>query len=144
MSYKEGFESFAEQLVREFSIKNLLFLLEMVQIKDQILARKLLKSAQIEFMLEFDKKVMHIRRENSKIRNMDECMVNIGWIVDHYIDAYADYAVNISSTVRNRILTATELIRDQNKVAKAKELNEIKKKNLEKLGFISESAEIKC
>ena len=33
LSYKNGFELFVDQLIREFSIENLLFSLEMVQVK---------------------------------------------------------------------------------------------------------------
>eukprot|EP01084_Bolivina_argentea_P093456 168071_1 len=115
LSYRDGFESFAEQLIREFSLENLLFLLEMTQIKKQILNIGLLDNTQIGFMLDFNNKVMHVKRQQTSIQNISDCLKNIGYIVDNYISDFGDYSINISSAIRNKILSAKDAMGNDGK-----------------------------
>eukprot|EP01084_Bolivina_argentea_P187571 323056_1 len=128
LSYRDAFETFANQLIREFSVENLLFLLEMTQIKAKIVNAELLCATHVGFDLEFDKKVMYVQRESSVIRSMDDALKQIQFIVDHYIDHDGAYTINIVSTLRQQILIATDLIRDDDKECTSQILQQIKDK----------------
>eukprot|EP01083_Nonionella_stella_P060401 157740_1 len=95
-----GFKLFAEYLVQEYSIEHLCFLFEIMKLKHELIAAKIItrKEAGILICLNYTDK-------SNKISVLD--MQSIGdtmkYIVDKYINAESEQSINISARIRASI-----------------------------------------
>lgn len=102
---KEGFECFANHLVREFSVENLFFLFEAMQIKTECIHNNLFYRHDAGFYMEFDPgQLSKIRRPDLVIRHSDDLQRNIKYMIDHYLSDRAEFALNIGAATKNKIL----------------------------------------
>eukprot|EP00483_Globobulimina_turgida_P007933 UN07949 len=99
---KDGFEIFANHLIREFSIENLFFVFEIMQTKHEIISKKLVDSLDAGFMVPIDIETMgKIRRENNcEINDVNDLRKIWRHIMKQYINANAEFCINISSKSR--------------------------------------------
>eukprot|EP01084_Bolivina_argentea_P138879 244404_1 len=105
VSIKDGFDLFADHLVKEFCIESLLFLFEMMQIKDQLLTTNLLDENEVGIMVKLNCERIHrTRRDSGNISSVDTLKENLRHIVNSYIDGDSDYSINIASRTRCKIL----------------------------------------
>eukprot|EP01083_Nonionella_stella_P050740 134882_1 len=105
LSTKDGFDLFANHLVREFSIENLFFVFEMVQIKNELVNNRLIDVDDIGVVIAIDfERMKHVRRKDSHIHSVEEMIANIEYIVMQYVEMEGDYTVNVSARARNKLL----------------------------------------
>eukprot|EP01083_Nonionella_stella_P067055 177098_1 len=109
VSTKDGFDSFANHLVREFAIENLFFVFEVVQIKNELVSNRLIDVGNIGVTIAIDfHRMERLRRKESSIHTVEEMKTNIEYIVQQYVLMEGEYTVNISSTTRNRLMCEYE------------------------------------
>eukprot|EP01083_Nonionella_stella_P014209 39945_1 len=115
LSTKDGFDSFANHLVREFSIENLFFVFEMVQIKNDLVTQGLVDLDDIGVVIAIDfHRVQNLRRNDSHIRNVKEMKRNTEYIVQQYVVYYGEYTVNVSAKTRDTLIAEYERLRQEN------------------------------
>ncbi len=101
LSTKVGFDLFANHLVREFSVENLFYIFEMVQIKNELILHELIQQKDVGLMFSIDfHRIDNFRRKDSYIYTMDEMKQNIEYIMKQYIDMNGEYCINISYDMR--------------------------------------------
>lgn len=107
LANEDGFDLFALHLVHEFATENLLFLFEIMQIKQQCIKQKLISMDAIGYTIEMPKvRLDVIKRDNLvDIDNIFELKNAIKYIIKQYIRLGAEYCVNIASFTRFRLLT---------------------------------------
>eukprot|EP01084_Bolivina_argentea_P266445 451933_1 len=104
LSTKIGFDIFASHLVTEFSIENLFYIFEMVQIKNQLILHKLIEEKDVGIMFPIDfHRIDTLTRKDSYIYTFEEMKKNIEYIISQYIYMDAPYSINISSNMRNEL-----------------------------------------
>merc|ERR1712154_226288 len=115
----DGFDLFANHLVKEFSIENLFFIFEMVQIKHELIVNQLIEEQDVGVMVPINFHTVNtLRRKNNYIYTKDEMEKNISYIMNQYIDRTAEFCINISSYTRNTLQKAyMRLDDDMNKSA---------------------------
>ena len=106
LSTKDGFDIFANQLVKEFSIENLFFVYEVMQTKKDAITHKLLKRDEVGIFMEMDYGI--VRRQGSVVYNIDDLKKNFRHIRDQYIITSGEYCVNISAMTRLQSINTLE------------------------------------
>lgn len=117
----DGFEVFANHLVNEFSTENLFFVLEMMQIKNQIQQNKSLKVNNVGLRITVCKEILdEFCRDDAKIIDLDTFRMNIMYIMNEYIYDYSEHSVNISAPTRHGIIKIFDVVMESmNKDGKA-------------------------
>merc|ERR1719384_2651889 len=135
LSTKDGFDLFANHLVKEFSIENLFFIFEMVQIKHELVVNQLIEEKDVGVMIPINfHRVNTLRKKDNYIYTEHEMKKSIDYIMNQYIDRRAEYCINISSYTRNTLQQAyMRLDDDMNKSAEL-EMIEIDHTKTEKSG----------
>ncbi len=126
LSTKDGFDLFANHLVKEFSIENLAFLFEVMQVKDEainnglcfyygyiyiyrqilviselIIIYRLICRESVGFLFPISQeRLTKVRRRNSNIYGINDLKDNIRYIMEQYMYNGAEYGVNVSSFTR--------------------------------------------
>ena len=111
------FGLFANYTVTEYAVETLLFLLEYNQLKQMIIfnVKYILHGAaqqqqMIDIINDFENKSFKIASDIIKVNKLEckltkmDCMKSIQYLYDQYIDVNALFPVNISYTVRNKIV----------------------------------------
>eukprot|EP01083_Nonionella_stella_P020393 56537_1 len=103
LSSRDGFDVFANHLVREFSIENLFFVFEMVQLKKELMKHRLITEQDIGAMIAMDfHRVNRLKRKDSCIYSVDDMKTNIEYIVRNYIEMNGAYSINVSFEMREK------------------------------------------
>ena len=109
LATRDGFDLFANHLVKEFSIENLFFIFELVQIKNELLTHRMINRDDIGTMMDIDfHRMDRTKRSKSIIYSMDELKDNIRYIMNQYIYSDAEFCVNISAHSRRDIIDSYE------------------------------------
>eukprot|EP01083_Nonionella_stella_P017886 50081_1 len=99
---RDGFDVFANHLIREFSTENLFFLYEVMQVKNEMLMKNLVKKEDIGFMVSFDSQSMRsIRRADSTINDVNDLRKTVRYFIEQYIESSGQYCINLSA--QNRV-----------------------------------------
>jgi len=94
---KDYFDLFAQHLVREFSIENLLFLLDVTHFKAQCVKAQFVESDADAISFTFARTVT---RPNSEVTDAISFLENLCYIHQRYIAQSAEYPINIPYTLR--------------------------------------------
>ena len=100
-----GLTLFAMHLIKEHSVQHLLFVLEVSKLKAQCLRHGFIKKQDIGKYLEVRD---ILKRIDSEVFDAESFFRNAKHIMCNYVDWEGDYAVNISSATRAKVLTAFE------------------------------------
>eukprot|EP01083_Nonionella_stella_P276205 938367_1 len=115
LSSRDGFDVFANHLVREFSIENLFFVFEMVQIKKELLKHQLISEQDVGVMIAIDFHRMDgLKRKDSCIYTVDEMKLSIEHIVTHYVVMGGEYPINISFQMREQLQSDYHKLQQRN------------------------------
>lgn len=107
LATKDGFDVLANHLVNEFSIENLFFVFELVQIKKELIDHGLIGEEAVGAMIQIDlQRIANFRRKDSHIYNKAEMKKNLRYVVQQYIEENGEFCINISSELRRTTLTA--------------------------------------
>eukprot|EP01084_Bolivina_argentea_P289679 497475_1 len=98
----DAFELFALQLVKEFSIENLLFLYECMKFKHNCVDNGWINMDEIGVVVEFSEKIGSIPMSS----------INYIYIVDRYVRNNAEYPVNLSYNARIEMINAVNNVMD--------------------------------
>ena len=106
LSDKSAFDLFAIHLVGEFSIENLAFLLEAMQIKQDLIDNKLCSQNEVGLMVPMAPERMERtrRRKKSEGYTMLDLRENIKCLMEHYVHHSAPCVVNVSARTRNDVV----------------------------------------
>eukprot|EP00483_Globobulimina_turgida_P003945 UN03953 len=105
LSKQEWFDIFADHLVREFSIENLAFLFETMQIKHEAIKNKLILKEDAGAVIAMtSRRLNKVRRKHVRLSGINELKQSIQYVVNEYIYRDAHNPVNISSNGRMHIL----------------------------------------
>eukprot|EP01083_Nonionella_stella_P175253 609835_1 len=125
LSKQDGFDLFAYHLVREFSIENLSFLLEIMQIKQQMIGYGLISEDNGGLMIKMPSaRIKKVRRKNSVMLDMDDLKRNIEYILNQYVVYTAEHQINLSSKTQSEIMIKWKEL-NQNKAADAYDAEEL-------------------
>eukprot|EP01083_Nonionella_stella_P136535 415497_1 len=103
---QDTFDLFADHLVKEFAIENLAFILEVMQIKHEMITYKLLDADSVGFVIEIPTKILKkVRRKNAKIHTLQQLKDNMRYIMEEYIFRHAEHCINLASATRKHIMT---------------------------------------
>eukprot|EP01084_Bolivina_argentea_P029354 54478_1 len=99
---KDGFDIFANHLIREFSIENLFFVFEVMQAKNEVITKKLINKFDAGVMISIDiQRMAKTRRINhNEINDVNDLRKTWGYIMEQYIKSNAEFPINISSNSR--------------------------------------------
>ena len=103
---KSAFDLFAVHLVAEFSIENLAFILEVMQIKQDLIDNKLCSQNEVGLMIPIaPERIKRTRgRKKSERYTVNDLRENVKYLMEQYVTRYARSGVNISWVTRDRIV----------------------------------------
>ena len=106
LSTKDGFDLFANQLVKEFSIENLFFVYEVMQTKRDAIDHNLVESEEVGLFMEMDYGI--VRRQDSSVYNVEDLNKNLRHITEQYIMQSGEFCVNISAMTKLQCINALQ------------------------------------
>ena len=100
-----GFEMFARFLIQQHNIQHLLFVIEMSKFKAELSKHGLVEKDALGKYLEVED---ILKRIDSAVVDAESFYRNCKHIMDNYIDKEGEYTVNISASMRTKVLEAFE------------------------------------
>ena len=115
ISNKSAFDLFAVHLVGEFSIENLAFLLEAMQIKQDLVDGKLCSQNEVGLVVPMAPERMERtrRRKKSEQYTVQDLRENVKYLMQQYVQRCARCGVNLSSMTRDRSLEIFDKLEHQ-------------------------------
>eukprot|EP01084_Bolivina_argentea_P087681 158353_1 len=124
LSNKDGFDLFANHLVKEFSGENLFFIVEVIQLKNDVIAQKLVSDAGITISIDLSR-INKIRTNEGHIDNIYELKKRVRYITEQYICSGSEYCINIASTTKMKILRNSQTLTEKNNTENDIELTSV-------------------
>ena len=111
---EDGFDLFANHLVKEFSTENLFFLFEMMQLKHNCITNMLLEEGNVGVTIKFNKHQLEkCKRQGSDVYNLSDLRREIKHIIEQYIYEGSERTINISAFTRMTILKRAEELKKE-------------------------------